>query len=83
LGGQVTKAENLIDDANVLAKELAGKPPLAIAATKALINTSFDKSLHQQLEEERDTMAQLGYTDDFKEGVAAFMQKRPGNFKGC
>jgi len=45
LGGQVTKAENLIDDANVLAKELAGKPPLAIAATKALINTSFDKSI--------------------------------------
>jgi len=80
---QVTKPENLIDDANTLAKELAGKPPLAIAATKALINTSFDKSLHQQLEEERDTMAQLGYTDDFKEGVAAFMQKRPGNFKGC
>jgi len=54
---------------------------LAIAATKVLINTSFDKSLHQQLDEERDIMQQLGFSDDFKAGVAAFMQKRSGNLK--
>jgi len=79
---QVTTPQDLMREASVLAKELAAKPPLAIAATKALINTSFDKSLHQQLEEERVTMQRLGYSDDFKEGVTAFMQKRAGIFKG-
>jgi len=79
---QVSVPEQLMADAQALAEQLAAKPPLAVAATKALINTSFDKVLHQQLEEERLLMQQLGRSEDYKEGVAAFMQKRPGQFKG-
>jgi len=79
---QVSAPEQLMADAHLLAEQLALKPPLAVAATKALINTSFDKVLHQQLEEERLLMQQLGRSEDYKEGVAAFMQKRPGQFKG-
>lgn len=79
---QVSAAEQLMADAQALAEQLVLKPPLALAATKALINTSFDKVLHQQLEEERLLMQRLGRSEDYAEGVAAFMQKRPGQFKG-
>jgi 2-(1,2-epoxy-1,2-dihydrophenyl)acetyl-CoA isomerase len=80
---QVSEPEELLTQAYELAEQLALKPPLAVAATKALINTSFDKVMHQQLEEERNLMQQLGRTQDYQEGVAAFMEKRAGQFKGC
>lgn len=79
---QLCNAKELMQQAMALAQELVAKPPLALAATKALINTSFDKSLHQQLEEERVTMQRLGNSEDFAEGVSAFVQKRAGDFKG-
>ncbi len=80
---QVSEPEQLLQEANSLAQQLAEKPPLAVAATKHLINDSFDKVMHQQLEEERLLMQRLGRSHDYQEGVAAFMQKRPGQFKGC
>ncbi|MCJ8299991.1 MAG: 2-(1,2-epoxy-1,2-dihydrophenyl)acetyl-CoA isomerase PaaG [Pseudomonadales bacterium] len=80
---QVSEPEQLLQDAWALAGQLADKPPLAIAATKHLINSSFDKVMHQQLEEERLLMKSLARTYDYQEGVAAFMEKRPGHFKGC
>ena len=80
---QVSEAEDFLNDAYAIAEQLAAKPPLAVAATKALVNKSFDKVLDQQLEEERMLMQQLGQSEDYKEGVAAFMEKRPATFKGC
>ncbi|MFT5706944.1 MAG: 2-(1,2-epoxy-1,2-dihydrophenyl)acetyl-CoA isomerase, partial [Oceanospirillaceae bacterium] len=50
---QVSEADALMDEAQALAEQLANKPPLAVAATKALVNKSFDKVMDQQLEEER------------------------------
>ena len=80
---QVSEAEDFLNDAYAIAEQLAAKPPLAVAATKALVNKSFDKVLDQQLEEERMLMQKLGQSEDYKEGVAAFMEKRPATFKGC
>ncbi len=80
---QVSEADDFLNDAYAIAEQLAAKPPLAVAATKALVNKSFDKVLDQQLEEERMLMQQLGQSEDYKEGVAAFMEKRPATFKGC
>ncbi|MFT5708381.1 MAG: 2-(1,2-epoxy-1,2-dihydrophenyl)acetyl-CoA isomerase, partial [Oceanospirillaceae bacterium] len=80
---QVSEADALMEEAQALAEQLANKPPLAVAATKALVNKSFDKVMDQQLEEERLLMQKLGRSEDYQEGVAAFMQKRPATFKGC
>jgi 2-(1,2-epoxy-1,2-dihydrophenyl)acetyl-CoA isomerase len=79
---QVVDNENLVEESTTMATHLASQPTLALANIKRLLNTSFDHSLHDQLERERETMQMLGKTDDYREGVSAFMEKRPANFVG-
>lgn len=79
---QVAEPEELMIDALVLAGELASKPPLAMQKTKELMNTAFEHSIDSQVERERLTMQYLGRTDDYKEGVAAFMEKRKPVYLG-
>ena len=79
---QVVDNENLMDEANKLASHLATQPTEALGKIKRLVNTSFDFSLNEQLERERAEMQYLGRTDDYREGVASFMEKRPASFKG-
>lgn len=79
---QVHDDAALMDEATRLARGLAAGPTLSYAAIKAAINAAATNTLDQQLDLERDSQRALGRSDDFKEGVAAFLAKRPANFKG-
>ena len=79
---QVVDHQLLAEESMALAHHLATQPTDALSHSKRLLNTSFEHSLHGQLERERHTMQQLGKSDDYKEGVAAFIEKRPAKFVG-
>ena len=74
--------EALDGEVDALAAKLASLPPLGLAAIKSLVRTSWDRSLTQELDLQRDEMRRLGFTADYREGVAAFLEKRPANFTG-
>jgi 2-(1,2-epoxy-1,2-dihydrophenyl)acetyl-CoA isomerase len=74
--------DKLMEEANALAARFAAAPTLGLAATKKLIRESGARTLHDQLDVERDAQRALGRTADYKEGVAAFMEKRPAKFVG-
>jgi 2-(1,2-epoxy-1,2-dihydrophenyl)acetyl-CoA isomerase len=65
-----------------LASRLASLPPLGLAAIKQLIRSSGERTLDQELDLQRDEMRRLGFTEDYREGVAAFLEKRPAVYQG-
>jgi 2-(1,2-epoxy-1,2-dihydrophenyl)acetyl-CoA isomerase len=72
----------LMDEAVALARRLASGPTLSYAAIKQAINAAATNTLDQQLDLERDSQRKLGKSADNKEGVAAFLAKRPAQFTG-
>jgi 2-(1,2-epoxy-1,2-dihydrophenyl)acetyl-CoA isomerase len=66
-----------------MAEKLAVMPTKALVATRALLRDASTRTLNQQLDAERDTQSALGQTHDYIEGVMAFRQKRPAQFKGA
>jgi 2-(1,2-epoxy-1,2-dihydrophenyl)acetyl-CoA isomerase len=79
---QVVDDTALMDEATVLARRLASGPTLSYAAIKHAINVAATNTLDQQLDLERDSQRKLGKSADNKEGVAAFLAKRPAQFTG-
>ncbi len=71
----------LMETATALARRLADGP-LALASIKTALNAAHGNDLSAQLDLERDLQRELGRSEDFKEGVAAFLAKRPAQFKG-
>jgi 2-(1,2-epoxy-1,2-dihydrophenyl)acetyl-CoA isomerase len=69
-------------EVHALAQKLASLPPLGLAATKEMIRESWQHTMEQELHRQRNMMCRLGYTQDYREGVAAFLEKRPANFVG-
>jgi 2-(1,2-epoxy-1,2-dihydrophenyl)acetyl-CoA isomerase len=65
-----------------LLQRLAQMPTRGLAYTKALLNSTFDLSLEEQLRQESHYQNKAGRTADFKEGVQAFVEKRKPTFKG-
>ncbi len=65
-----------------LAARLAALPPLGLAAIKSIIRTTGQRSLDEELELQAAEMRRLGFTADYREGVAAFLEKRPATFEG-
>lgn len=79
---RVLPAESLQDEALDLARQLAAGPPLAYAAAKRLLQRSLDQSLETQLEDEAQAIAATSATADAREGICAFLEKRPPQFRG-
>lgn len=69
-------------EVDAVAAKLASLPPLGLAAIKQIVRSSWSRSLDQELDLQRDEMRRLGFTHDYREGVAAFLEKRPAKFEG-
>jgi 2-(1,2-epoxy-1,2-dihydrophenyl)acetyl-CoA isomerase len=74
--------EALDADVDALAARLAGLPPLGLAAIKKIIRSTGERTLDQELDLQASEMRRLGFTEDYREGVAAFLEKRPAVYKG-
>ena len=79
---RVCPAETLQEDAMALAAQLAAMPTRGLGLTKRALNASLTNDLEAQLELEADLQSEAGRTQDFAEGVRAFLDKRKPNFTG-
>jgi enoyl-CoA hydratase len=82
LGARVVPDELVGEDALAMAAVMASKGPLAIRAAKQAINASYEMALTDGLSLERQLFYLLFASDDQKEGMAAFLEKRPPAFRG-
>jgi enoyl-CoA hydratase len=82
LVARVVPAGNLVEEAMKVAEAIASMAPLAAIAVKEMVNAAFEMPLNQGIRFERRLFHGLFGTEDQKEGMAAFVEKRPGNWKG-
>jgi enoyl-CoA hydratase len=82
LVNRVVPVELLLEEARQWAKKIAAKPLLAIKAAKEAVLKSANNSLGEGLEYERKAFYLLLASDDRKEGMKAFLEKRKPEFKG-
>lgn len=82
LVARVVPAADLVDEAIKTATAIAGMAPLATIATKEMVNAAFETTLQQGINFERRLFHGLFGTADQKEGMAAFVEKRAGNWTG-
>jgi enoyl-CoA hydratase len=79
---RVVPAEGFLDEVMKTAEAIAGMAPLAAIANKEMVNAAFEMPLNQGIRFERRLFHGLFGTEDQKEGMSAFVDKRPGNWKG-
>ena len=82
LVNRVVPAEDLISEANAMAAKLAQSAPLALALAKRALNRAMDSSLAEARDFEAQLQSVAGRSQDHREGVAAFVEKRPARFSG-
>ncbi len=82
LVAKVVPADQLLDEALKTAEAIAGMAPLAAIATKEMVNAAFEMGLAQGINFERRLFHGLFGTEDQKEGMTAFVEKRPGKWTG-
>lgn len=82
LVARVVACEELVDEAMKTAETIAGMGPLAAIANKEMVNAAFENGLAQGILFERRLFHGLFGTEDQKEGMKAFVEKRPADWKG-
>jgi enoyl-CoA hydratase len=82
LVSRVVAREQTVPEALRLASDIAAMPPLAVRAAKEAVNRAYELSLEAGLEFERRNFFMLFASDDQKEGMAAFVEKRKPTWKG-
>ena len=79
---RVVPVENYLNEALRLAEEIASRAPVAVRAAKKMINQSFERTLADGLAEEKQEFYNLFATEDQKEGMRAFIEKRAAQWEG-
>ena len=82
LVARVVPLADLLDEALKTATTIAEMAPLAVIANKEMVNAAFETMLSQGIQFERRLFNGIFGTQDQKEGMAAFVEKRPGNWTG-
>ena len=82
LVNRVVAHDRLMDEALATADEIAAQPPQALRMAKTLLRQGRDTTFDQMLEMSAAMQALAHLTDDHQEGVAAMLDKRPGDFTG-
>ena len=75
-------ADDALEAALAMASRMATMPTKALIETRHLLRSAVTNTYKEQLDLERDVQSLLGHTHDYIEGVQAFLQKRPAQFKG-
>ena len=70
------------DEINLFSEKISKMPTKGLGLTKRLLNSSFNNNLEEQLTDELNAQIIAGKTNDYNEGVNAFLAKRKPNFKG-
>ena len=82
LVSRIIPAADLVEEALKVATQIAGMAPLAVKANKEMVNAAFETMLGQGVQFERRLFHGLFGTEDQKEGMTAFVEKRQGTWKG-
>jgi enoyl-CoA hydratase len=82
LVNRVVPVEVLADEALALAQEIAAKPPLSVRLAKRAVLQTFETTLEAGLEHERRSFAMTFATEDAREGIRAFLEKRAPEYHG-
>jgi enoyl-CoA hydratase len=82
LVNKVVPVESYLEEAKSLAREIASKPPVAVRLAKEAVLKSFDTTIEGGLEFERKNFYLLFASDDQKEGMKAFVDKRKPEWRG-
>ena len=73
----------LLEEGIQLAKVIASKAPLALQATKQIVNTALDLTAAESIAAQQQILEKLAESEDHQEALIAFSEKRRPNFKGC
>lgn len=79
---QCVDDDKLMAEATRLTRHLATQPTRGLGMIKRALNASWNNDLDRQLDLERDLQREAGRSDDYREGVRAFIEKRPAEFTG-
>jgi enoyl-CoA hydratase len=82
LVNRVVPAESLLEEARALVERIVGNGPLALGLAIESVNRGMETSLDQALALEAHLFGLLASTEDMREGMAAFLEKRPPQFRG-
>jgi len=74
--------EQFLEESKKMAATLAAMPTKGLAYTKQVLSMSFTNTFDEQLQDEDIFQQRAAQTADYKEGVQAFLEKRPANFRG-